>query len=101
MIKIKDISTEAVTTILTMNKEHVELVHNEISSTEDTIEGTIKMDKLEESIASYTITAPDKSRFKLEPTLSISTKDYTITSSTTSDDDGNIISKTFNIFKAL
>ena len=99
MIKIKNISNESVITIININEEHVGLVHDEISNIEDTIKGTIKYNKLQESIASYTINVPSGSRFKAEPTLSISTKNYVTKSTTTSDDGGNIISKTFNIFK--
>ena len=101
MITIKNISNESVVTTININEEHTKLVHNEVSDIEDTIEGTIKHDKLQESIASYTINAPSGSRFKAEPTLSISTKNYITRSTTTSDDNGNITSKTFNIFKTI
>ena len=101
MIKIKNISNESVITTININEEHVALVHDEISDTEDTIEGVVKHNKLQESIASYTVNVPSGSRFKAEPTLSISTKNYITRSTTTSDDNGNIISKTFNIFKTI
>ena len=101
MIKIKNISNESVITTININEEHIGLVHDEISDTEDTIEGAIKHDKLQESIASYTVNVPSGSRFKAMPTLSISTKNYITRSTTTSDDNGNIISKTFNIFKTI
>ena len=101
MIKIKNISNESVTTTININEEHIGLVHDEISNTEDTIKGTIKHDKLQESIASYTVNVPSGSRFKVEPTLSISTKNYVTKSTTTNDDNGNIVSKTFNIFKKI
>jgi hypothetical protein len=101
MIRIKNISGESVTTTISINEEHANLVYEVVNSKEDAIKGTIKNDKLEESIGSYTVSVPSGSRFKVTPTLSIGTGDYTTTSTTTSDEDGNIISKTFNIFKTV
>lgn len=101
MIIIKNISNEFVTTTININEEHAKLVHDEINNTEDTIKGVIKHSKLKESIASYTVSVPSGSRFKSQPALEISTEDYVTKSTTTSDDDGNIISKTFNIFKII
>ena len=46
MIKIKNISNESVITTININEEHVALVHDEISDTEDTIEGVVKHNKL-------------------------------------------------------
>ena len=47
------------------------------------------------------MSVPSGSRFKAEPTLLISTDGYIAKSTTNSDDNGNIISKTFNIFKKV
>tara|TARA_R110002167_G_scaffold92995_1_gene249558 strand:+ start:496 stop:801 length:306 start_codon:yes stop_codon:yes gene_type:complete len=101
MINIKNISNQSVITTLNVNEEHTKLIHNELNDTEDTVEGVIEPDKLNESIASYTVSVPSGSRFKAEPTLSISTGDYITKSINNSDDNGNIISKTFNIFKKV
>ena len=101
MITIKNISGESITTTISINKEHTQLTHEVVNSKEDVIKGTIKNDKLGESIGSYTVSVPTGSRFKATPTLSIGTGDYTTTSTTTSDENGNIISKTFNIFKRI
>ena len=101
MINIKNISNQSVITTLSVNEEHTKLIHNKPNDTEDTVEGVIEPDKLNESIASYTVSVPSGSRFKAEPTLLISTDGYIAKSTTNSDDNGNIISKTFNIFKKV
>ena len=101
MIIIENISNQSVITTLNTNEEHTKLVHNKISDKEDTIRGVIKPNKFNESIASYTVSVPSGSRFKLEPTLLISTDSYIAKSTTANDDKGNIISKTFNIFKTI
>lgn len=101
MIKLKNISGESVTTTVSINKEHLGLTHEVINEKEDTIKGVIENSKLSESIGSYTISVPTGSRFKVPPALSVGNSNYTITSTTDSDDNGNIISKTFNIFKKV
>ena len=98
MIKLKNISEEAITTF-SKNKEHLGLIHEVVSEKEDIVKGAIKDSELSKSIGSYTVSVPTGSRFKIPPILSIGNSNYTITSSTASDEDGNIISKTFNIFK--
>tara|TARA_R110000822_G_scaffold164461_1_gene304838 strand:+ start:42 stop:347 length:306 start_codon:yes stop_codon:yes gene_type:complete len=101
MIIFKNTSNQSVITTLNTNEEHANLIHNKISDKEDTVRGVIKPNKFNESIASYTVSVPSGSRFKAEPTLLISTDGYIAKSTTNSDDNGNIISKTFNIFKKV
>lgn len=101
MITIKNISGESIDTIISLNKEHAGLTHEVISSIENVIKGAVKEDKLGETIGSYTVSVPTGSRFKAAPTLSIGNANYTTTSTTNSDENGNIISKTFNIFKRI
>tara|TARA_R110002020_G_scaffold322908_2_gene538642 strand:+ start:5596 stop:6324 length:729 start_codon:yes stop_codon:yes gene_type:complete len=95
---IENKSGQPVVTTTTVNEKQAGLTYDEA---EGTISGDVDVDLLSEPIASYTVNAPNGSRFKAQPTLLISTKDYIAKSTVTNDDNGNIISKTFNIFKAI
>lgn len=95
-----NISNKPVVTLISVNNTNPNIRHTEINSLEDKIEGILSNDNTE-SIVSYTVSVPDKHRFKSEPTLSLSNRDYSITSTTTNDESGNMISKTFNIFKII
>tara|TARA_R100000234_G_C4965075_1_gene163537 strand:+ start:128 stop:913 length:786 start_codon:yes stop_codon:yes gene_type:complete len=96
----RNISNESVTTLISVNNANTNIRHTEVNNLEDQIEGLLN-DGNTDSIVSYTVSAPDKHRFKSEPTLSLSNNDYKVTSTVTNDDDGNMISKTFNISKNI
>ena len=95
-----DISKGPVTALISVNNANTNIRHTEVNNLEDQIEGLLN-DGNTDSIVSYTVSAPDKHRFKSEPTLSLSNNDYKVTSTVTNDDDGNMISKTFNISKNI
>ena len=94
------ISKGPVTTLISVNNANTNIKHTEVNDLEDQVKGLLD-DGNTDSIVSYTVSAPDKYRFKSEPTLSLSSNDYNIVSTTTNDDNGNMISKTFNISKKI
>ncbi len=72
---------------------------DEATSNEIEIDGLISQAQIGELLGTYTVSAKSGSRFLAEPTLNLSTKDFEIKPKLTKDENGNAISKSFEIYK--
>ena len=88
-------------TVTSTISEEVEktLSNGDTSGRDIVISGYVPRNGINKELLSYTLTAKEGKRFLSSPTLNLSTDEYYTKSTTTSDDSGNIISTTFNIFK--
>lgn len=72
---------------------------DEATSNEIEIDGLISQAQVGELLGTYTVSAKSGSRFLAEPTLNLSTKEFEIKPKLTKDENGNAISKSFEIYK--
>jgi hypothetical protein len=77
------------------------LTLNNISSGVISVTGVTPVDRGDDELLTYTITAREGERFSFAPYFSASTDDHYITSSMVKNDSGDIISTTIKIYKTI